>query len=155
MNETLIKNFNSLIKPSDTIYILGDFAMKGTYENLAFLMNRLNGSKHYIIGNHCKEKHYIQMESDGIIESINQATGISINGQYIWISHYAHRVWDKSHHGSWHLYGHSHGSLPPIGLSWDVGVDNNNYFPVSFDQLSKIMNNRNNEIKALEYGVYQ
>jgi calcineurin-like phosphoesterase family protein len=89
-----------------------------------------------------------------MIRSYNQAIGESINGQYIWCSHYAHRVWNLSHHGSWHIYGHSHGSLPPIGLSWDVGVDNNNYFPVSFDQLSEIMKKQNDKIKALEHGVY-
>lgn len=155
MNEGLIKNFNSVVKPCDTTYILGDFAMKGTYENLVYLMSRLNGTKHCLLGNHCKEKYYIQMVEGGIISSYNQAIGTSINGKYIWMSHYAHRVWNLSHHGSWHIYGHSHGSLPPIGLSWDVGVDNNNYFPVSFEQLSKIMDNQNNKIKALEHGVYQ
>ncbi len=41
------------------------------------------------------------------------------------MNHYAQRVWEHSHHGSWHVYGHSHGSLPDDikSKSIDVGVD--------------------------------
>jgi calcineurin-like phosphoesterase family protein len=44
------------------------------------------------------------------------------------------------HHGAWHLYGHSHGALPPYGKSFDVGVDCWNYKPVSFEQVQEKMN---------------
>jgi calcineurin-like phosphoesterase family protein len=30
----------------------------------------------------------------------------------------------------------------PIGKQWDVGVDNNNYHPVPFDQIIEIMSVR-------------
>jgi len=40
------------------------------------------------------------------------------------------------------LVGNSHGRLEPIGKSWDIGVDNNNYYPVSFDRICKIMSKR-------------
>lgn len=45
--------------------------------------------------------------------------------QRIVCCHYALRVWDRSHYGAWHLFGHSHGSMPdePHSLSLDVGVD--------------------------------
>jgi calcineurin-like phosphoesterase family protein len=39
------------------------------------------------------------------------------------------RVWPRSHHNSWQLYGHSHGKLLPIGKQWDIGVDNNDFYP--------------------------
>jgi hypothetical protein len=40
-------------------------------------------------------------------------------GQPIVLCHYAMRVWNRSHHGAWHLYGHSRGNLPaaPIAQS--------------------------------------
>ena len=44
-----------------------------------------------------------------------------------------------SHYGAWQIYGHSYGHLPPIGKQWDVGVDNNEFRPVSFDELKAIM----------------
>jgi calcineurin-like phosphoesterase family protein len=41
-----------------------------------------------------------------------------------------------------HLFGHSHGTLEPIGKSWDVGVDKNGYAPLSWDEIVEIMKNR-------------
>jgi calcineurin-like phosphoesterase family protein len=69
---------------------------------------------------------------------------IAVEGQDITLCHYALRVFNKSHHGSWHLYGHSHGTLPddPNSLSFDVGVDCHNYFPISLDQVKKIMSKK-------------
>lgn len=53
MNECLVENWNSVVKPGDKVYHLGDVAMgSGTYENLGRLLNSLNGSKRLIVGNH-------------------------------------------------------------------------------------------------------
>ncbi|KKL95432.1 hypothetical protein LCGC14_1854620, partial [marine sediment metagenome] len=59
--------------------------------------------------------------------------------QPITLCHYAMRVWDKSHFNSWQLYGHSHGTLNGIGKQYDVGVDANNFLPVSFANLTELM----------------
>lgn len=61
--------------------------------------------------------------------------------QRIVLCHYAMRVWDQSHYGTWHLHGHSHGTLPDIKemLSCDVGVDCWNFTPVSMEQLNAHM----------------
>jgi calcineurin-like phosphoesterase family protein len=48
----------------------------------------------------------------------------------------------NTHYNSWQLYGHSHGKLPPIGKQWDIGVDNNDFSPVSFNEIREIMQNR-------------
>ena len=42
MNETLITNWNSVVKPEDTVYHLGDFIM-GLADNTASILHRLNG----------------------------------------------------------------------------------------------------------------
>jgi calcineurin-like phosphoesterase family protein len=62
-------------------------------------------------------------------------------GQKIILCHYAMKVWNESHHGTWQLYGHSHGSLPedPNARQTDVGVDSWNYTPVSMEQLNILM----------------
>ncbi len=58
--------------------------------------------------------------------------------------HYAMRVWNASHHGSWHLYGHSHGTLPDdiTSLSFDIGVDSQHYKPLSYDEVKAIMSQK-------------
>ena len=55
--------------------------------------------------------------------------------QLVVLCHYSMRVWDRSHYGSWHLYGHSHGNLPPLKNSLDVSVDCWGYRPVSIDMI--------------------
>jgi len=53
-------------------------------------------------------------------------------------------VWDKCHHGSWHLFGHSHGSLPdnPNSLSFDVGCNIWGYEPLEFERVKEIMSHK-------------
>jgi calcineurin-like phosphoesterase family protein len=65
-----------------------------------------------------------------------------IKGFYVVVCHFAMRVWPRSHFNSWQLYGHSHGKLPPIGKQWDIGVDNNDFYPVSFNKICEIIADR-------------
>ena len=59
------------------------------------------------------------------------------------ICHYAMRVWNGSHHGAWHLYGHSHWNLPDTpSLSMDVGVDTHDFRPWHFDEISTLVAER-------------
>ena len=48
MNETLVKNWNDNIKPNDKVYHLGDVIFGKDFS----ILNRLNGKKRLIIGNH-------------------------------------------------------------------------------------------------------
>ena len=99
----------------------GDFAY-GNKDYARFIRDRLNGNIYFIKGNHDKAVYQIQ-HSFIWFKDVHEVT---VNfDQKVWLSHYAHRTWPKSHHGVWHLYGHSHGSLPesPNSLSLDVGVD--------------------------------
>ena len=67
--------------------------------------------------------------------------GLGVGGypQVIVLCHYALRVWDRAHYGSWHLYGHSHGQLPSLGLSLDVGVDCHGYRPLNLVEVGDRM----------------
>jgi calcineurin-like phosphoesterase family protein len=58
------------------------------------------------------------------------------------VCHYAMRTWARSHYNSYQLHGHSHGRLEPIGKQWDIGVDNNDFYPVSLDGIAEIMSKR-------------
>lgn len=98
---------------------------------------RLNGRIHFIRGNHDKG---IEQFRD-CFEWLKDYNEITVEGQKIVLMHYAMRVWNRSHHGSWMLYGHSHGSLPddPHARSLDVGVDCHGFKPVSFNELKRLM----------------
>ncbi len=136
-DEGIIKNWNSVVGKNDTVWLLGDIAICG-FERLNAFVWQLNGRINVCLGNHDKLKHLIKTNR---FESIQDVKYTAIQGQTMFMSHYAHRVWPKSHRGSWMLYGHSHGTLrdDPHALSIDVGVDCHNMFPISFEQIMEIM----------------
>ena len=134
MNDGLIENWNSVVSPKDSVYILGDFCWKNTRE----IMARLNGKKILIVGSHDKDS--LRPITRDQFTSIHVGFhAITVNKRLIVLCHYCMRTWPRSHYGTWHLFGHSHGRLEPMGLSWDVGVDNNNFAPVSVLEIEKIL----------------
>ncbi len=141
MNESMIANWNSKVRSTDTVFHLGDI---GFGNNLPKILNRLNGEIILIEGNH-DPKLIRDPRIRNRFSRICDVYTLKYQGQEIFMSHYAHRVWNKSHRGGWHLYGHSHGSLPddPNSRSFDVGVDCHNYFPLTFEEVKKIMDAKN------------
>jgi calcineurin-like phosphoesterase family protein len=51
------------------------------------------------------------------------------------------QLWNAKHHGTYHLYGHSHGSLADDihSRSFDVGVDCHDFYPLSYAEVKEIM----------------
>jgi calcineurin-like phosphoesterase family protein len=134
MNEVLIANWNRVVKPKDRVFHLGDFG----FGEFRHILDRLNGKIFLLVGSHDKDTLIYEDRFDDIADILE----VVIEGHHIVLCHYCMRVWSKSHFNSWHLYGHSHGQLAPEGKSWDVGVDNNNFMPVSFKQIKAIMEKR-------------
>lgn len=52
MNEKLIENWNSVVKPQDKIYHLGDVTFGNKNKYITDIHKRLNGRKRLIVGNH-------------------------------------------------------------------------------------------------------
>jgi len=143
MDETLITNWNNIVNERDTVYHLGDFAFK----NPLLYLERLKGKVVLIRGNHDYKRLKHAWSS---FENIHDLLSITIEKTPIVLCHFAMRVWHKSHFNSWQLYGHSHGTLEDYGKTYDVGVDNNNFSPISFKKLKTIMSSKPNNINWLE-----
>lgn len=156
MNEALVENWNSVVGPSDTVYNLGDVAFMG-YSKLEPLLERLNGIHILIYGNHDQviKKNLDKVISRGLIREVHDYYELNVNRQTICMSHYSMRVWNKMHHGSIMLYGHSHGSLPGIGRSMDVGIDSSdlasNQRPFLLDDVIDYMNTK--EVVTFDHHV--
>src|SRR5215212_524958 len=58
------------------------------------------------------------------------------SSQVVVLCHYSMQIWDRSNHGAWHLFGHSHGKLKGIGLSFDIGVDCTKFVPLSLEEVA-------------------
>lgn len=151
MDEALIQRHNSQVKPNDVVYFVGDFSFHSP-EKTAKILDRLNGKKEFIPGNHDKgmnnelvRSKFVKFHAYNSYPTVRINDAANKNGyQDIVLNHFAMRVWNKSHHGVFHLYGHSHGSLPddPTSLSFDIGVDNFDYYPVEFTQVKFIMSKK-------------
>lgn len=151
MNEQLIVNWNNVVSCDDVVYHLGDFAF-GNEKSVNAIMQRLNFKHmHFIKGNHDKPfLNWFHTVSHGMgckVTIHHHFLDTHINKQKFVLCHYAMRVWDQSHRGALHLYGHSHGTLPddPNSKSFDVGVDCHNYHPISLEHVMKIMEKKNVE----------
>jgi calcineurin-like phosphoesterase family protein len=51
MDESLIMNWNNTVTSEDIVYILGDLIFRSD-KHAAYYIERLNGLKHLILGNH-------------------------------------------------------------------------------------------------------
>jgi calcineurin-like phosphoesterase family protein len=138
MDDDMIELWNNTVDPEDVVYHLGDFCMG----NQAEYKRRLNGEIFFLRGNHDRQ---VNFKLFTWVENMKQISvndpDIGIIDQEVTLCHYAMRVWNKSHHGAWHLYGHSHGTLPddPNALSMDVGVDCHGYRPIDLAAVKKHM----------------
>lgn len=148
MNGTLIKNWNSVVKPDDIVFLLGDFAL-GDSTVWNSLLDKLQGHIYLICGNHDRKI----LDSSNIskrFEAVADQMMIDVDGQKILLNHYPFLTYSTSRQTVWQLFGHVHSNpytssddssklqyLWPI--QYDVGVDNNNYSPISFNQLKTII----------------
>jgi calcineurin-like phosphoesterase family protein len=144
MDQTIIKNWNSVVKDNDLVYHLGDFMSwagnSSTIERrYRQYRHALKGKIFLIEGNH---DYKIGSPFSYALEGKCPLMTLRYQGRKIILCHYAMKVWDASHFDSWHLFGHSHGTLDAVGKSWDVGVDSNEFTPISFNDLGAIMNNQ-------------
>lgn len=154
MNETIIENWNSVVKQNDVVYILGDVSFEKDQAVRDSMLKRLKGEKHLITGNHDKgllktgwQKHFVSMAD---LRTVNIPDG-SPRGQKIVLCHYAMRTWEQSHYGVIQLHGHSHGMLPddPDLRQIDVGVDCWNFTPISLAQVNEAIATRKNPLRPL------
>ena len=144
MNAALIARWNAKVGKGDLVYHLGDFALKCTPEQARQVREQLNGQIILIRGNHDKIAGQVKDAFAAVkdYDEISVPDADAPNGKRkIVLLHYALRVWNASHHGSFHLYGHSHGSLPddPNARSFDVGVDCWGYAPISYAEVKSVM----------------
>jgi calcineurin-like phosphoesterase family protein len=144
MNAELIRRWNNKVGVNDTVFYLGDLTFRKDIEEIKIFVNQLNGKIHFIYGNHDDDRIITKLNR---FETISDYVTLSIldkdsprKYQDIMLSHYAILSWDKSHHGSWHLHGHSHQSLVKPNPEYykrkviDIGCNGWDYEPLSYNE---------------------
>jgi calcineurin-like phosphoesterase family protein len=145
MNDVLIYNHNSVVRKKDIVIHVGDFSL-GKRKQTEELFERLHGQHIVVPGDHDRVLDQIK---SGLFEMRPPIFKVEVEGQQIINCHYLMTVWPRSHYGSWHVYAHVHGHLSGIGKTHDAGVDNNNFYPTSFEELKKKMKERPDNINYI------
>ncbi|MCR5827560.1 MAG: metallophosphoesterase [Bacteroidales bacterium] len=141
MNEELIRRWNATVPADGIVFHLGDFCL-GNSTEWNSIVYRLNGKIHLILGNH--DMRHIRQSYMAMFQSVAQQITIKVGDQTIILNHNPFLCYGGSYRDVWQLFGHVHsGPQSQTGLDvprlqylfplqYDVGVDNNDYRPVSF-----------------------
>ena len=148
MKETIIERHNKVVpdkRSSLTIHV-GDWLWHTmTLDEGNEYINRLNGRHAFLFGNHDEFMDKWRPSLTFRLEFIkgeNKVGGghiIHHNKHKLTLDHFARRVWEGSHKGHWHCYGHSHNALPGLGKSFDIGVDGHDFYPWSLEEIEAKM----------------
>lgn len=145
MNETIIRNWNELVKPADVVIILGDVAM-GQIDHAPECIRRLNGDKMLVKGNHDvtltkrirNDPDLADLFLGGVFDyyEMSHKTEDTYRKVLLNMSHYPFHSWNGMSKGTMMLHGHLHGTPHGIkGRIKDVGMDTNNLRPYKLDDV--------------------
>jgi len=163
-DEMIIKNWNEVVTPDDTVYHLGDVALGPWPEGLG-CVKRLLGHKILIPGNHDRissvesekrRERFLPDYEDAFQEIWDEVATIQIAGHEALISHYPyagesdperpdrHMKLRPADNGGLLIHGHTHAQEKVSfsangGLQISVGVDAWNFTPVSEDQIAELI----------------
>jgi calcineurin-like phosphoesterase family protein len=164
MDETIIRRWNAVVSPEDTVYHLGDVALGPIAESLP-KVGRLNGYKILVEGNHDRpfmDKHKEAKrqrwlgEYGKYFDEILESATISRDGVLFHLSHFPY---DGDSHGADRhkdarlpdegitlVHGHTHNTGGPVSrsqargtLQIHVGQDAWDYTPVPFEEVARLI----------------
>ena len=170
-NETLIQRWNATVMPEDTVWHLGDV---GFGRGLLQLVQRLNGTKHLVSGNHDevwpghRSAHQAQPTWLSAFRTVQPFAKIRVGDEMVLLSHFPYagggdhtdverftqfRLQDE---GMWLFHGHTHSTERITGVNGSrqlhVGLDAWHMIPVDAPTLIRVMR-RHDERIALTAGT--
>ena len=153
MDRVMIEKWNAKVHDGDLVFHLGDFAWGGT-RKWNEIREQLNGNIILIKGNH--DLRNLTPSSEKLFEFVTQQLYINVEGQNMYLNHYPLLCYGGTYRNRqdlvWALSGHTHiGPNSKTGLDfdrmkmafptqYDVGVDMNNFEPISFAEVSDKIN---------------
>lgn len=140
MDQYLENQWNDTVNDDDVVYFLGDLGMFRKKQDFVAQLARLKGQKVFFKGNHDHSdqlKAALKAPETKLIEVVDTAKAIKINGIQVWLSHYAIDLPYPilSVHG--HIHEAEYESPSMVNLSLDSVLMQQYPFgqPLSFDKL--------------------
>ena len=130
MNEVMIERWNARVRPQDTVFHCGDFAL-GKTEPVQAVRDRLNGRIVLIRGNHDR---FGKAKGDALrLEVVEGYAELSIAGRRFHLSHHP-PLREQMVRGMLHLCGHIHEEWKIRDRVLNVGVDQWDFRPLTFEE---------------------
>lgn len=133
MNWHMVERWNSVVKPQDKVWYLGDVSFKTTERaaELDHLLSALHGHKRMLVGNHDNLKSPVLMRH---FDKVELWKGFRDEG--FTCSHIPLRL-DSLRDGAVNVHGHIHQNLMREPGYVNVCVEVRNYTPIHMDDLIK------------------
>lgn len=150
-DQALIENWNSVVSPDDTVFHLGDFVFGG-FPKWKEIVEQLNGHIYLIRGNHDDKQMTAGIQT--LFEDCLYQARILVDGKTVYLNHFPFlcfghgdpKIYKDSY--SIQLFGHIHSGPNSTSADvsrssilyptqYDVGVDNNNYCPISWKEVNE------------------
>ena len=131
MNEHIVQEWNKIVSKKDVTYILGDITMeKNNYE----ILNRLNGIKKVILGNHDEPQHVPEL-----LTYVNKVMGYLLIKDYkygnILLSHVPIHPQEFEYRLDYNIHGHVHENTLPDKRYINVSAEVIDYKPKLLSEL--------------------
>ena len=138
MNETIIERYNSVVKPNDKVYNLGDVCFN--LKALDLFMSKFNGTKILIKGNHdtLKAAQYLKYFKD--IRAYSQVDKFMLSH----IPFHTQSVgrWKMNVHGHLHSNNVLQDDTTHDSRYFCACVEQHNFYPVALEDIIKIAKDR-------------
>lgn len=155
MDNAIIERWNSKVGKDDIVFHLGDFAFASN-KRWQELIYKLNGKIYLILGNHDITR-WPGTYTMQLFDRVENQMMLKIDNKYkVYLNHFPFLCYDGTYRNpedcTIQLHGHVHQRIGDIGkdaqrlqyrfpYQYDVGVDNNNFYPVSWEEILKIIHN--------------
>lgn len=153
MDNVIIEKWNSKVGKDDIVFHLGDFAFASN-KRWQDLIYKLNGKIYLILGNHDITR-WPGTYTMQLFDRVENQMMLKIDNKYkVYLNHFPFLCYDGTYRNpedcTIQLHGHVHERIGGIGkddqrlqyrfpYQYDVGVDNNNFYPISWEEILKII----------------
>lgn len=145
MNDYIISEHNKVVNNDDIVIFLGDFSFKSNEINN--LLNRLNGHKFILLGNHDDQKTYLKKYSTYGFEDIfiypvkfenNYLSHYPFKGEHPDDVNYSVLLKEFNINNGINIHGHIHSNDNDFSNSINVSVEHQDYKPIFIGKTSKL-----------------
>lgn len=144
MNEAIIERWNSLVKPEDTVYYLGDVIMGDLDAGLP-LVKSLNGHIKLALGNHDTSQRVAAFSE--FFDEIQFGYRLKVGKKVFYLSHYPMLTGNFDNSKTYSIHGHTHNPsffTDEYDLMFNVCCDATNCYPIAFEYIVEEFNSMKN-----------